>query len=150
VRWIAFAAVGFLHMLLLWDRLLWFYPALFLLDALAPVALAAVGVDAHIAFLATFTALVGLYGLTYEALGKSHRVRRAVERIARPRGANLRWTGCSAVVASAIILGAMPTALIVRLLDLRFWRATAVYAIIASALAGVSAYGAAALMWLLH
>jgi len=150
VRWIVFATIGFLHILLLWDRLLWFYPTLFLLDTLAPVALVAVGVDAHIAFLATFTALVGLYGLTYEALGKSPCIRRAVERIARLRGANLRWTGCSAVVVSAIILGAMPTALIVRLLDLKFWRATAVYAIIALALAGVSAYGAAALMWLLR
>jgi len=150
VRWTVFAAVGFLHVPLLWDHLLWFYPAFFMLDALAPIALVAVGVDAHIAFLATSTALVGLYGLTYEALGKSHYVRKVVERIARLRGAKLTWAGYLAVVSSAIVLGALPTALVVRLLDLSFWKATAVYVVIASALAGASAYGTEALMWLLR
>jgi len=50
--------------------LLWFNPALFLLDALAPIVLAVVGVDVHIVLIDTFTALVSLYGLTYEALGE--------------------------------------------------------------------------------
>jgi len=77
-------------------------------------------------------------------------VRKVIERIARIRGAKLTWAGYLAVVSPAIVLGALPTALVVRLLDLNFWKATAVYVAVASALAGASAYGTEAIMWLLR
>ncbi len=135
-----FGALALLHLPVAWDWLYLFYPALFSLDVFAPVVYVAVGVDPLAAFVATWTALTGLYGLTYEAVGRWERFKRLVEKIAKLRGIRVRWAGYLAVVASAVMLGAMPTALVVRLLGLPQVKALLIYATTALAFSLPSAY----------
>lgn len=140
MRLYLFGVLALLHLPVAWDWLYLFYPAIFSLDVFAPVAYVAVGVDPLAAFVATWTALTGLYGLTYEAVGRWEWFRRLVEKIAKLKGVRVRWAGYLAVVASAVMLGAMPTALVVRLLGLPQAKALLIYTTAALVFSLLSAY----------
>lgn len=149
VRLYLYTALLSIHVVAMWDSLLWFYPSFFALDLFAPAALVALGADRTSAFLATWTALVGLYGVTYELLNKSEKFIRVVRRLAELRGWRAGLVGYPALVASAVVLGAMPTAFITWLLRLDYGKAFLIYAGLTAAVSATTSYVAeAAVHWL--